>query len=198
MRGTWIPPLCLLLLSALSGCGSDAPSYSAEGKEAACREQCEALEACDSALKVEECTESCAENQAVSRQGQEALTICIQEQECGELNPVRLLDCVDDALGALEPSPDGQTFCNEALASYSDCNDSEVKEADRSDCLDAVSLLADDVIADISSCALDKKNCDAKNLCLVAVMTDLVPEDSDNPLEEAFVNWLREMLESRS
>lgn len=198
MQNARIRTLALLLLSAVSGCGDDLPSYSAEGKGAACREQCEALEACDTTVKIDECTESCTLNEAVSRQGQEALTFCIQEQECNELNPVQLLDCVDDALGDLEPSPEGQTFCNEALDSFSECNDSEIKNSDRSDCLDAVSLLTDDLVSDISGCAIDKKACDAKNLCLVAVLTDLISEDSDNPLEKAFLDGLKEMLESRN
>lgn len=196
MRGARVSGLALTLLALMNGCGEDPPSYSAYGKEAACREQCQALEECDSAVKVDPCTESCTANEAVSRQGQEALTACIQEQPCAELNPVQLLDCIDDALGDLEPSPDGETFCNEALDSFSDCNQSKVKEADRSDCLDAVSILTDDLVSDISSCALTKKNCDAKNLCLVAVLTDILPPDSENPPEQAFIDWLRELLES--
>jgi hypothetical protein len=168
--------------------------YSASGKEAACEEQCEWLHECDDSVKTDACAESCSENKAISKEGQEAITACLKEQECDSQNPVQVIDCVDDDLGALEPSADGQTLCNEALDELAKCGKTKLKDADRADCLDSISVVADNVVSDVSDCALERESCESKQICAFAVLADLLPGDSSNPLEETLRDLIQQLI----
>jgi hypothetical protein len=184
------------VLALLSGCGEDAPSYTDQGKEQTCEEECKLLQSCDKSIDVSSCESDCATNDAISLQGQEVITSCVREQECDQSNPVRLVDCIDDGLGVLEPSPAGQAFCAGTLDVFAECTNTKLNNADRDDCLDGVSILTDEVVSHLTDCSASKETCETRQLCAALVLRDLNPAAALGEAGQGLATLLEGLLKS--
>jgi hypothetical protein len=191
--------LAFALVSSLalgSACGESAPSYSATGKEQSCEEQCKVLHECDETVNTSGCQSDCADNEAISLQGQEVVTACLRERGCDASNPVQLVDCIDDGLGDLKPSLAGQAFCADTVDAFAECAQTILKDADRTDCLEGVSVLTDEVVSHLTDCSTSKETCEAKQLCALVILSDLNPSGALGDTGEALTRLLAGLLKS--
>jgi hypothetical protein len=194
LRRFWTSALWVATWGLVSACAGKATNYQAAGKQATCAEQCKALGECDDSVDVDKCADDCASNEALSLEGQEVVTVCLEEQECEGTNTVQLLDCIDDGLGGLPPSATGEAFCSKSMDRLADCRGTEIREADRSDCLDAISLLTDDVVSSLNDCAESKKSCETLQLCAGVIALDVMPSDSLGSNSQVFMDLVEQLV----
>lgn len=187
MSRFFLGSLSLTFALSLSACGGTSPT-SAEGKEDTCKEQCEQLNECDSSVQVDDCAESCTESQLTSKGGQEVVTACVVQQECEAGDGLAVLDCIDDEVQNIPVSAQGEAFCGQGLDAQAECQDSEVSEADREQCLDWISLFSDEALTQVNACF--DKACDAMGLCLLTEFVDMRAELEGNPTGQAIADQL--------
>lgn len=181
----------LTIALALPACGG-ITTTSYKGKDSACQEQCEEMNRCDSSVKVDECAESCRESKLTSQAGQQVITDCLVQRNCGEGDALAALDCIDDGAQDIPTSAEGEAFCGGGLDAQAECSESEVKDADRKQCKDWISLFSDEALKGVNECF--EKSCDAMGLCLLTEFANIRAELDDTPAAQALTEQLDELL----
>lgn len=182
----------LTIAPALPACGGSTTT-SFRGKDSACQEQCEEMNRCDNSVKVDECEETCKESKLTSQAGQQVITDCLVQRDCKAGDELAALDCIDDGAQDIPISAQGEAFCGSGLDAQAECSDSEVKDADRKQCKDWISLFSDEALTDVNECF--EKSCDGMMLCLLAEFADIRAELDDTPAAQGLTEQLDELLE---
>lgn len=156
---------CLAGMPLVIACGGQTtPGFSNAGKEAACAELCQVAADCGSEVDVAECTDTCAEDEVVSRAGQELLTECSGDLECGETPGLGALECIEDGLFELPINEAQEDFCTISLERLAECGGTPLAENDVDNCLSGVALLSEEFVTELSECG-ERRTCELVNLC---------------------------------
>lgn len=166
-----------------TGCGGQTtPGSSNAGKEAACAELCQQTAACDDSVDAAECEQNCTEDELLSRSGQELLTECLAQDECGELDASETLACLEDGLFDLPLTEAQEDFCEVSLEHIADCNQRELSRDEVENCRGSVVALSDEFVTELSECT-ERPNCDRVNACVTLKALAAINEDQ---LEQLF------------
>jgi hypothetical protein len=158
-------PILLVPGLVAGGCGGQTTSgFSAAGKEASCAELCEQSAECDSNVDVTACTETCAESEVVSRAGQDLLTDCSADLDCGAAAGLETLACLEDGLFDLPINEAQEDFCTITLGRLAECGESPLSEDDVDNCLAGVALLSEEFVTELGECG-ERTTCSLVNLC---------------------------------
>ncbi|MCH2108790.1 MAG: hypothetical protein MK135_05640 [Polyangiaceae bacterium] len=158
--------LGLLGLSTLplSGCGgkksSDPPPSSAEqeeeqaepgaGKTQSCKDFCSEATACDSSLELDDCQQTCSENELLSQGAQTALTNCTVSLGC-DAGDEEFASCLESELEQLAPTASGEELCEETLTALL-CDEESADPQLTTACLESVALVGDGLLSSLNEC----------------------------------------------
>lgn len=161
-----------------SGDGDGDSDGDGEGdeKDEVCETFCNELEACEGVI-VEECVDSCTDNETTSVAGQEVITECFDAALCEEASEEALalgLICLVTEASDLDLSEEAETYCDESVDIINECLGSEpVTDPALGNCDDTVGLASDDLLADLNACA--ERPCDEVESCLTITALGAFP-----------------------
>lgn len=167
----------------LTACGGQTtPGHSNQGKDASCAELCTRSAECNAEIDVSECTESCTEDEVISRDGQELLTNCTASEECAEVQTLETLACIEDGLFDLPITEAQEDFCTFTLERIAECGDSPLGDNDVDNCLSGVAVMSEEFVTELTECG-ERRTCELVNVCVgLQVLTALDEETLENVL----------------
>lgn len=166
------------------GDGPADPS-SSDGKEDVCETFCEEIEACEG-IDVEDCVDSCTENETTSVAGQEVINDCFDADLCEAASDEALglgLICLITGASDLDLSEEAQTYCDESVDIINACLESEpAADAGIGNCDDTIGIASDELLADLNACA--ERPCDEVESCVMVTALSSLPLDALLLLED--------------